>query len=204
VKDQRKSDVASGTPPIRNALAFAASPPLGTDRLEAEIKALLISDASDWFTDPNTREPGHVWRRINLLEAVESANSWSELVRKAETGDQDADAVLCCKAGLMIERGERLEGALAEYIASRLCDLLNVRKVKKGRDGDANVRRDMFIVSYVSMLQQHGFSPTRNSESRDKSANESGCSLLTHVLNAVGFNISERGVEEVWNNRERR
>jgi hypothetical protein len=64
------------------------------------------------------------------------------------------------------------------------------------------VLRDMFILTFVSCLEENGVYPTRNDASRDKGGEDSGCSLVAEVLQKFGFDINERGVEEIWRRRK--
>jgi hypothetical protein len=192
---KRRTNRASSPHRIENSLLARDKCPSLTDIIE-HARKILVDAAEDWFA---SQEPGPIRYRGHLLEATESSDDWIGLTKRATSGDPDADAVLCGKAALMIENGEKIQGPLAEYISSKLYDRFFVQKSRR----TAYAGRDMFILSFVSTLQKNDIRPTRNDASRDKAGRDSGCSLVTEVLNKFGFDIDERGVEEVWRKRRR-
>jgi hypothetical protein len=59
--------------------------------------------------------------------------------------------------------------------------------------------RDLTIVKAVDYIAKRGdFFPTRNPETK---TNESACSIVRTALERNGMHLSERTVEDIWNNR---
>jgi hypothetical protein len=175
---------------------------LGQDR--ETIRSILLDAAREWFAGSSSREHGCVLRRFNLLEWADrrinylapADAKWVELIKKARSSDANADAALCGKAAMLIERGEKLPEALTEYISAMLYDRFFARAA-----GDRNALRDIFILNFVSTLERNGICPTRGDDKRHDGAESSGCSLVCEVLAEVGYDLEERGVEEVWSKR---
>lgn len=160
----------------------------------------LDKSAAGWFS---SKEEGYVRYRANFLDSPGLMNELKVFIKKAECDDENAKAILCGYAGLILQKGEALSGELAEYISNVLLDLFFVReKVPRGGDAMRNAARDMFILFWLSSLEKAGFFPTRNDSLRNDKRRLSGSALLTPVLNNHGFNIKVRAVEKVWEKRE--
>jgi hypothetical protein len=172
------------------------------------IKKILLEAADAWLTSSPPKR-GHVVRRFSMLEYGDRIINyltpkvgWTELISAANAGDRDAEATLCGKAALLIDKGEKIPAPLATYISSKLFNLFLAQGARRGRSGDANVVRNIVIVNFVSILAGNEVPPTRNDASRDKGGEHSGCSLVAEVLQQLDFDINERGVEEVWRKRK--
>lgn len=61
------------------------------------------------------------------------------------------------------------------------------------------IGRDMFITMAIEATVKRGFAPTRNDASRSK--RESACSIVAAALGQLGFEMSERTVEDIWRRR---
>ncbi len=122
-----------------------------------------------------------------------------ELVKKAISGDSDADAALCGIALKYVLFGKEMPSHLCGYIAAVLINRFNAcPRRRKGGDRYANIGRNLFIIAAVSRLQGLGFKPTRNRATRTQ---RSGCSIVSEALSRMGFAINESGVEKVWSER---
>jgi len=120
------------------------------------------------------------------------------LVKRAQEGDADADAVLCGIAARFISGGTKMPEFLNWYIFYVLMTRRDAPPPRPARH--AKMGRNVNIVLVVDALQKFGFRPTRN---RVTHAQRSGCSIMAEALSKRGFPISEAGVEEVWRDRAR-
>jgi hypothetical protein len=126
-----------------------------------------------------------------------------KLIKRAISGDVDADGALCAIALKYIYFGKRMPTTLGAYICHVLERRLKERGPRRrGADPYVHVARNMYIVGTVARLSLEGFSPTRN-KARKEGARESGCSIVTKALTKIGMSITEDGVEEVWASRDK-
>jgi hypothetical protein len=104
--------------------------------------------------------------------------------------------------GLYVMRNK----VMAEDIRMIICELV-LGKVTEGgglaglrRRGrhvkGAYWRRDLRIAQMVARVAERGFPPTRNVASRTESA----CSIVSTALKSIGIQMSERTIEDIWNN----
>ena len=168
------------------------------DITEQEAVALASEWANYWLRE-RSPPPGHqVYRSIVKDEALTpdyDDQKGAELLAKARAGDRNADAALAYIARKLLLEGKQLPKNLFEYVT----DLLSLRFLQappkaKGRDPNANLVRDGFIVVALAKLDRLGFTPTTN-EATDK---PSGCSIVAQALRHVGENIDHHAVAKVW------
>jgi hypothetical protein len=57
-------------------------------------------------------------------------------------------------------------------------------------------------LSVIGAIRRYGIAPRRGAAARAKNVGESGCKIVAELLGELGINLTERGVEEVWSQRE--
>ncbi|MER8369009.1 hypothetical protein [Mesorhizobium sp. M1378] len=114
-----------------------------------------------------------------------------DLIAAAAAGDKQADAQVSATAIWLLERGRGLPDTFRELEIS----LWRAR----GPKPRGNRARNLQYCMAISMLQEHGFSPTRNRAAHgDAEATESGCSILSKALAGMGRRVSEQALEKIW------
>ncbi|MDV4163105.1 hypothetical protein R1538_18445 [Rhizobium leguminosarum] len=140
-----------------------------------------------WLRRPDNGDPFYFQAR--LLDS----DKLDDLLKAAGAGDKEADDQVTAIAIWLLETGHRLPSSFSEFLISVLRERLP--KVRGNR------ARDFQFCMAVSMLQEHGFSPTRNRTLHgDPDATESGCSILSKALAGMGTHITERTLERIWEN----
>jgi hypothetical protein len=149
---------------------------------------------------------GHLVRRQALIDGALTDGLYddakgSRLVERVIKGDKEAGAALSFIACEHINLDLTLPPILKAYIIGVLLHKSYTPEPLRGGDPSTHVARNIFIVELVERLRLDGFSPTRNRYTRTVNQQESGCSITAKVLDRIGIRLSERRVEEVWENR---
>jgi len=123
----------------------------------------------------------------------------------AEAAFEDARIVLAVvrEWELMSEEGQITRQIDAALWLSRSDDdrrhhlrQLLLPKLSKRPGAPRKTARDQAIVDLIAYIQhRHEINPTRNRETRDR---WSGCAIVSQVLPALGVDLKEVGVAEVW------
>jgi hypothetical protein len=72
---------------------------------------------------------------------------------------------------------------------------------RHGRKADLWRERNQLIVKTIEVIcQEYRFRPTRNPASRDKNRRECGCSIVSTALDRLGIKLSEKTINQLWNN----
>lgn len=139
-----------------------------------------------------------------VMEADVKREKWEDLVSRAVAGDRAAESAVCFGAATFIHRGELMPAPVAEFAKELLMKKSVSRNRRRGGDPHANAFRDQFIKSALYNLKENfGILPTRSEATKDKEIRISGSAIVSGVLQSRGFEIEERGVEEVWGKREK-
>jgi hypothetical protein len=120
-------------------------------------------------------------------------------LRQALNGDTTSDELLCNAAGVMLDATSGIaDPALRDYAAARLAGALRPTSKKgQGRSAKENRWRDVCIQGWLIPPLLPEFPATRN----EATETESACSIVSQALRNIGIELSEKGVETVWNAR---
>ncbi|PND26791.1 hypothetical protein [Sinorhizobium sp. M4_45] len=140
-----------------------------------------------WLRRSDTGETAFVRGRLLDLEKAEA------LIEAAAAGDKEADAQVSAIAIWLLEKGCSLPDTFREFVIKLLRNRLPKPRANR------NLARDIQYCVAIHRLQEYGFSPTRNRGLHGKAnATESGCSILSKTLAAIGQHVSERMLEQIW------
>lgn len=103
-------------------------------------------------------------------------------------------------AGLL-DKGQQLPPGLDVYVVRALRLYAHKLRGTRARAEETNLWRDALVEWAVHEMRQFGFKPTRNRE--QKTTTESGCSIVTKVVNGRSFNLTERTVEGIYQGRSK-
>jgi len=103
-------------------------------------------------------------------------------------GWENAHRALCAYARRLTDQQKPLPDGLQTYIVFAASG--GFRRKKRFK----NAERDLAIAVAISELVDAGYSPTRNAATEAPSA----CSLLSDALKGFKINLTERGVEQIW------
>ncbi|MDR9813748.1 hypothetical protein [Rhizobium hidalgonense] len=138
-----------------------------------------------WLRRPDNGDPVYFQARLLASDKLDG------LLKAAVAGDKAADEQVTAIAIWLLETGQPLPSSFSEFLISLLR-----KRLPKLR---GNRARDFQYCIAVYMLQDHGFSPTRNRALHgDAGASESGCSILSKALAGMGTHVSERALEQIW------
>ncbi len=136
-----------------------------------------------WSRRPDTGD--HLCRG-RLLDT----DKLEDLVRAAAAGDKEADIQVCVITIRLLERSS-WPGPLRDLQIRRLR-----AELPKPR---GNRARDIQYCMAIHMLQEYGFSPTRNRAGHGSADGPaSGCSIVSQALAGMGTHFSERALERIW------
>jgi hypothetical protein len=183
------------------------------DREEAEKKARsMVYRMRELLTDPRghrarvMKESFDNWRKNPRLDPNPSGSpdqAIAHFVAHAERGDPFARKACFMAAAEFLSDGIAVPPALGRYIAG-YCQKA-VKKPpgggKKGKSRYDNFDRDFAIETAIYLLRNtcEGLSPTRGETKRQMEQGVSACSILADILPEIGVQISEAGLEKVWN-----
>lgn len=112
------------------------------------------------------------------------------------------DDAIRLKAGIELALYPTGRGELSPDVRKFLLSLLlaaDRRPERKGKRRRKNAVRDQYLVLMIEQIEKRGIKATRN----DASHKPCGCSIVAQVLGELGVNLDERGVEDVWRQRDR-
>jgi len=139
-----------------------------------------------WLRRPDSGDPVFFLAARRL-----DSDKLDDLLKAAVAGDKEADEQVTAIAIWLLEAGQPLPSSFSEFLISLLR-----KRLPKVR---GNRARDFQYCIAVRMMQDHGFSPTRNRALHgDPDASESGCSILSKALAGMGTHVSERALEQIW------
>jgi hypothetical protein len=131
-----------------------------------------------------------------IAEMREMLGMFWQLGELRDSVQDDDDAIrFKARIELLVYRAKR--GELSDKVVDFLLDLLDgagktsSSKSKKGA-------RDQVLVFMIEQMEKRGISPTRNPTSE----HPCGCSILSELLSELGVSLGERGVQEVWRQRD--
>ncbi|MER9217823.1 hypothetical protein NKI48_02655 [Mesorhizobium sp. M0644] len=158
----------------------------------------LPRDLEAWATLRGTDALAKAWRSGLLLPdafivggRLIDQEKAADLLAAAAAGDKQAEAQVTATAVWLLEQGHPLPDAFRDLEIS-----LWRARLPKPR---GNRARDLQYCMAISMLQEHGFSPTRNRAAHgDTDATESGCSILSKALASMDRRVSEQALEKIW------
>jgi hypothetical protein len=124
------------------------------------------------------------------------------LIEAAEQGDPIAKQAVHHAIVWFVAHGDPVPERLRNYLAELL--ILHDHGPKK-RTGHKNYLRDQFIRHSVKAVCAHGFKPTRNEATREKTSGaaeaRSACSIVQDVLKEFGVDLKEKSIEDIWRAR---
>ncbi len=142
-------------------------------------------NAGRWLSRPDSGDP--VYLQARLLDS----DKLDDLLKTAVAGNKEAGDQVTAIAIWLLETGQPLPSSFGEFLISLLR-----KRLPKVR---GNRARDFQYCMALYMLQDHGFSPTRNRALHgDPDASESGCSILSKALAGMGSHVPERTLERIW------
>lgn len=126
--------------------------------------------------------------------AIDTATDYLDIcqrhgwLRKRYIDLPDEDLRMAAQGCIAVMPDDMLPAPLRIYV----CRLLQERPTTRR----TNRTRDACIAGVVRLLVDRGFDPTRNAAKRGK---ESACSIVQKVLAHLGLHLSERTIEDIWN-----
>jgi hypothetical protein len=134
------------------------------------------------------------WVR-NEVMATQYVPNLDKVLRRALRDDNDAIIVLLHAIADALSAGIQLPERFRRYAARTLRGV--AIEVEEGESGRKSPwYRNMAIIGALEILQEGGIFPTRNTEK--KSSDPCGSDIVAEALRREGYNISWRGVAEVW------
>ena len=159
---------------------------------------LIIRSSEKWLRAGSQKDEYLRWLKSpTLILRFRSDQCVCELAREGEKLAHEACLETAAK---QIAKGlPVIQEPLAAYVAEFLKTGGSNRRSRRGRTRE-NAPRDTVIWFLIDNLyRERGISPTRN-ETRD--GLDSGCSILAQVLQESGIDISEDGVQKIWQRRK--
>jgi hypothetical protein len=151
--------------------------------------ALCVKDAATEGVDSLDH-----WVRSNVMAAQYGPNL-DKVLRRALRDDNDAIIVLLHAIADALTQGVELPERFRRYAARTLRGVA-IECAEEERGRRSPWFRNMGIVGALEILREGGVPPTRNAEK--KSGDPCGCDIVAEILCKTGYNISGRGVAEVW------
>jgi hypothetical protein len=120
------------------------------------------------------------------------------LIEAAEQGDPIAREAVHHAIMWYVAHGDPVPERLRNYLA----EILILRDYgPKKRRGHKNYLRDQYIRHAVKVVSAHGFKPTRNEATREKTSGaaemHSACSIVQDVLRELGVDLEEKTIEDI-------
>jgi hypothetical protein len=163
---------------------------------------VLLADIKQ-LADP---ERGRVAYAIEAVLTVASSHynpqAADVLIEAAEQGDPIAKKAVHRAIMWYVSNRDPVPDRLRDYLA----EILLVRDYgPRKKAGHGNYLRDQYIRHAVKAVCAHGFTPTRNEATREKTSGaaevRSACSIVQDVLKEFGVELKEKSIENIWRGR---
>jgi hypothetical protein len=148
--------------------------------VNADVEAAIEAACSVFDRHPEYLQPLPSVERLNHLHQLAAAGLY---VMQDKTIPEDIRMIIC----------DLVLGKVAES-GGRAGPRRQGRYVK-----GAFWRRDLRIAQAVALIVERGFLPTRNDASRTNRS-QSACSIVSTALKRRGVHMSDRTLEDIWNN----
>jgi hypothetical protein len=173
--------------PTANATAIAEAKRVknAIDKVRTRLYWTLVSDRRWADSRWSGQDPRDEWER-GFHDAVE--------VARKIINDPACDSLLRKHAGVPGAR---------ELIAAAL-KRARPRSRKKGELREQmNTLRDQWIAEAVALTSKDGFDVHRGGATKDHGRRESACSIVAQALRELGFKLSEKRVEAIWDEHKK-
>jgi hypothetical protein len=161
-------------------------------------KAYIKGLHEAWFSQADvTNTPPHKLLRAVLMMTARGRPVWGELLDRAVSEDQDAEALVCWAAADHLMRAEPLPEPLAAFVSDLL--LKKVLVSESARDYQ-NVARNIFAVHAIAQISaRFGLHKTRGRNKHHSASEPSACTLVAEVLGE-----KEGTIQDVWEKKRRK
>jgi hypothetical protein len=166
-----------------------------TRRSDGTSPSEVVGRVRAWLQDElAVANPTPLWRII-LGEESMRPGGVAKLIERAESGNPDADMLLCTAGAHFLHTAGGIPEPIRTYVGTKLAHI-GIGEVwpepAKHNKARKTVARDIMIVLIMAKLVREGYRPTRNSGAKHASA--------ASIIAEAGVNppIGEDGIADVW------